>query len=82
MRRVVQLALNLRQELNMINFRKQLAMGSSLPAANKTQMGGSVPSSMSGQASPSPTRTPTAKRYPKVAANAMNPSINASPEPV
>jgi hypothetical protein len=30
----------------------------------------------------SPTRTPIAKRYPKSAINAMNPNLNADPEPV
>lgn len=63
----------------MIPLQKQLAMGRSLKQA-AASLGAPAPTGM--QAPTAPTRTPVAKRYPKVAANAMNPNIGASPEPV
>jgi hypothetical protein len=66
-----------------INFRKELAMGRALQQANATQMGAEpAPMNGMGKGPTAPTRTPVAKRYPKVQANAMNPNINTSPEPV
>lgn len=55
----------------------------SVPAVNGYEK---MPSSMDkiaiSQPSASPTRSPIAKRYPKSAINAMNPNLNANPEPV